>query len=92
LERAKGIEPSYAAWEAAVLPLNYARGVKLFSITGQPCKFPCSISVNFRPFAPVCTYATVASGCSATPAGLKFWNDRNHAFATQFHLGFRLPL
>ena len=26
LERAKGIEPSYAAWEAAVLPLNYARG------------------------------------------------------------------
>jgi hypothetical protein len=27
LERAKGIEPSYAAWEAAVLPLNYARGV-----------------------------------------------------------------
>jgi hypothetical protein len=25
LERAKGIEPSYAAWEAAVLPLNYAR-------------------------------------------------------------------
>ena len=28
LERAKGIEPSYAAWEAAVLPLNYARGIK----------------------------------------------------------------
>src|SRR5260370_24323530 len=27
LERAKGIEPSYAAWEAAVLPLNYARSV-----------------------------------------------------------------
>ena len=25
LGRAKGIEPSYAAWEAAVLPLNYAR-------------------------------------------------------------------
>ena len=22
----KGIEPSYAAWEAAVLPLNYTRG------------------------------------------------------------------
>jgi hypothetical protein len=29
LERAKGIEPSYAAWEAAVLPLNYARGRSL---------------------------------------------------------------
>ena len=28
LERAKGIEPSYAAWEAAVLPLNYARKIK----------------------------------------------------------------
>ena len=28
LERAKGIEPSYAAWEAAVLPLNYARDLK----------------------------------------------------------------
>jgi hypothetical protein len=27
LERAKGIEPSYAAWEAAVLPLNYAREI-----------------------------------------------------------------
>jgi hypothetical protein len=29
LERAKGIEPSYAAWEAAVLPLNYARECRL---------------------------------------------------------------
>lgn len=28
LERAKGIEPSYAAWEAAVLPLNYAREMR----------------------------------------------------------------
>jgi hypothetical protein len=25
-ERVKGIEPSCAAWEAAVLPLNYTRG------------------------------------------------------------------
>ena len=25
LERVKGIEPSYEAWEAAVLPLNYTR-------------------------------------------------------------------
>ncbi len=30
LERVKGIEPSYEAWEAAVLPLNYTRvGTKL---------------------------------------------------------------
>lgn len=25
LERVKGIEPSYPAWEAGVLPLNYTR-------------------------------------------------------------------
>ena len=25
LERVKGIEPSYRAWEARVLPLNYTR-------------------------------------------------------------------
>ena len=30
LERVKGIEPSYAAWEAAVLPLNYTRGGHAF--------------------------------------------------------------
>ena len=27
VERVKGIEPSYEAWEAAVLPLNYTRVV-----------------------------------------------------------------
>ena len=32
LERVKGIEPSYAAWEAAVLPLNYTRIVHLLSV------------------------------------------------------------
>ena len=31
LERVKGIEPSYAAWEAAVLPLNYTRAGALFT-------------------------------------------------------------
>jgi hypothetical protein len=25
MERVRGIEPPYAAWEAAVLPLNYTR-------------------------------------------------------------------
>ena len=29
MERVKGIEPSYAAWEAAVLPLNYTRSDKI---------------------------------------------------------------
>ena len=31
MERVKGIEPSYAAWEAAVLPLNYSRGCGNFT-------------------------------------------------------------
>ena len=29
MERVMGIEPTYAAWEAAVLPLNYTREVNL---------------------------------------------------------------
>jgi hypothetical protein len=33
MERAKGIEPSYAAWEAAVLPLNYARDINDLAYT-----------------------------------------------------------
>lgn len=32
LERVKGIEPSYAAWEAAVLPLNYTRIPLLYNL------------------------------------------------------------
>jgi hypothetical protein len=35
LERVKGIEPSYEAWEAAVLPLNYTRGL-LFDYRQAP--------------------------------------------------------
>ncbi len=34
LERVKGIEPSYEAWEAAVLPLNYTRS--LYIIKSMP--------------------------------------------------------
>jgi hypothetical protein len=30
VERVKGIEPSYSAWEADVLPLNYTRRLKAF--------------------------------------------------------------
>ena len=29
MERVNGIEPSYAAWEAAVLPLNYTRAQRI---------------------------------------------------------------
>jgi hypothetical protein len=32
MERVKGIEPSYEAWEAAVLPLNYTRIRRDFSL------------------------------------------------------------
>jgi hypothetical protein len=36
LERAKGIEPSYEAWEASVLPLNYARDAALAARASSP--------------------------------------------------------
>ena len=56
LERAKGIEPSYAAWEAAVLPLNYARKpLNLFSILNQLSRFPRQIPVNSRAYRVLCT-------------------------------------
>ena len=32
LERVKGIEPSYSAWEAAALPLSYTRNLYYLSI------------------------------------------------------------
>ena len=36
LERVKGIEPSYRAWEARVLPLNYTRkGANRTRVTGR---------------------------------------------------------
>ena len=39
VERVKGIEPSYAAWEAAVLPLNYTRVAPEFTAV-QPLPHP----------------------------------------------------
>jgi hypothetical protein len=51
LERAKGIEPSYAAWEAAVLPLNYARKpLKLLSIPNPLARFPLSNPCQLNPW------------------------------------------
>ena len=36
MERVKGIEPSYAAWEASVLPLNYTRVIAShFTVTEE---------------------------------------------------------
>ena len=38
LERAKGIEPSYPAWKAGVLPLNYARVLGYVITCGGRCQ------------------------------------------------------
>ena len=50
LERVKGIEPSYAAWEAAVLPLNYTReGPVLhreFAALSSTGRVPCLLCVS----------------------------------------------
>ena len=46
LERVKGIEPSYEAWEAAVLPLNYTRvRSRKFKQLQRP-KRPCQAISN----------------------------------------------
>ena len=37
MERAMGIEPTSKAWEAFILPMNYARMIKWFRFTGY-CK------------------------------------------------------
>ena len=50
LERAKGIEPSYAAWEAAVLPLNYARKINDLALI-EVCfvvQLSCTLLPTFR--------------------------------------------
>ncbi len=38
LERVMGIEPTYAAWEAAVLPLNYTRTPSILGRNGAFAK------------------------------------------------------
>ena len=61
LERVKGIEPSYEAWEAAVLPLNYTR---VFA-TGRPlgpCRDRPSIGAVIRAL-PTRPAQSVPEGC-----------------------------
>jgi hypothetical protein len=51
VERVKGIEPSYAAWEAAVLPLNYTRNCKKPtrpSLSGNPGSQPAPEKTVFQ--------------------------------------------
>ena len=38
MERVKGIEPSYSAWEAAALPLSYTRDALLLLEKGDGVK------------------------------------------------------
>ena len=57
VERVKGIEPSYEAWEAAVLPLNYTRsGVVPRPWAGQSRDYSAAFfgqgGCTVRPFHP----------------------------------------
>jgi hypothetical protein len=46
LERVKGIEPSCAAWEAAVLPLNYTRAWAPFRRFVPPMQFDLTMAAR----------------------------------------------
>ena len=48
MERVNGIEPSYAAWEAAVLPLNYTREVGDFTWVVRNTQLNSSSSAMLR--------------------------------------------
>jgi hypothetical protein len=57
MERVKGIEPSYEAWEAAVLPLNYTRmdAVPAQYSRRQEAKYTASVmSVTIIRSIPIC--------------------------------------
>ena len=49
LERVKGIEPSYSAWEAAALPLSYTRIALILSQFQASLKSGLLFSLH-RPF------------------------------------------
>ena len=49
LERVMGIEPTYAAWEAAVLPLNYTRAMGYRSRDGIVECFKDGDNKDFTP-------------------------------------------
>ena len=62
LERVKGIEPSYAAWEAAVLPLNYTRRA-VYSTTA-------TVLVSARAVAKISAYSRATLRPGAGPEKL----------------------
>jgi creatinine amidohydrolase len=67
MERAKGIEPSYAAWEAAVLPLNYARDVsrvaKILRVSRAIPAWPGD-TMSRLVFAIICLFFAVTTACA----------------------------
>ena len=73
-----GIEPTYPAWKAGVLPLNYTRTSSPFSLEIIPYKmpvcqqlskkfFPLFLSeLRFRDFQPLCqAHMTAQAGLAA---------------------------
>ena len=47
-KRVKGIEPSYSAWEADVLPLNYTRRSNCWQVSGLKSLVHENVPVNAR--------------------------------------------
>ena len=58
VERVRGIEPLYEAWEAAVLPLNYTRSSGAILARTAPALYPFFAS-----------HATIASSAGRPAAG-----------------------
>lgn len=66
MERASGIEPPSAAWEAAILPMNYARLCSAATMTRERLRH---LSYHFclwiaRPFPQVIRYPVKGLQCS----------------------------
>ena len=79
LERVKGIEPSYAAWEAAVLPLNYTRKVSDFTWVVSNTQITCQCQIEMSAWwvlvtpscrVLLCLALTFAKGNSCLVRGL----------------------
>ena len=61
VERAAGIEPAYSAWEADVLPLNYARSAEFGSILAGFVQPVCTAARRRAQGEPGCRVSLVAS-------------------------------
>jgi hypothetical protein len=77
LERAKRIELSYAAWEAAVLPLNYAREPFQINMLSVRCKIFGSV---LHTGIQLCLVALGAHPSYVCPAGKKIAKEKSEFF------------